>query len=631
MWDPTLAYPLMVDAAIYHDFDDNGVGFVDYASQSNVIFNLSDDDIQEGETITLSGSFSNDPQAHTLTINWGDGIEQDVVLPLGTFTFSIDHTYSDDPPSGTSADTLTVSATLADFSGGIANYSDSITMHNVAPTLNLGGPFALDPTFGSGGKVLTNFVGGSGDRGYDMAVQSDGKIIVVGQSDGDFAVARYNADGSLDTTFGTGGRVTTDFGTADDGARSVAIQPDGQIVVAGYRGPMWTTSDVALARYNPDGSLDSSFGVGGKAWADVSGSVATVALDVAMQPDGKIVVAGGYYPGVNGWDFFVARYTDAGALDTGFDTDGWLKTDFGVGSDSAYAVAIQSDGKIVAVGQAARTASTYDFGVARYNPDGSLDTSFDGDGKAMTDLGGFSDLASGVAVQPDCRIVAAGASYQLSGASDFGLVRYNANGSLDASFDDDGRVITNFGVPGDAAHAMVLQSDGKIVVAGEANGDFALARYNADGSLDATFAPDGKITTDLGTGDTGMAMAVQADGRIVVAGYSAQGATGVDFALARYFPAATVAEGRELSLVDLGTFTDPGFGTETFTYTINWGDGTTADTGSPAIDVAGSEGIDTAGSFDGSHTYADNGAYTVTVTVADDDGGSDVKTFIVTV
>ena len=390
-------------------------------------------------------------------------------------------------------------------------------------------PGDLDTTFDSDGKVTTDF-GGPFDRASGVAIQPDGKIVAAGVSgDGvsgnDFVLARYTRDGALDTGFDTDGKVTTDFGSRFEEASGVAIQPDGKIVAAGTSGD-FSLSDFALARYNGDGSLDSSFDIDGKVTTDF-GSL-DQALGVAIQPSGKIVAAGfsGVFPLV---DFVLARYNRDGSLDTSFDADGKVTTDFGSSSELATSVSIQPDGRIVAAG-----FSGDDFALARYNGDGSLDTSFDTDGKVTTDFGSFgqaSEVAHGVAIQPNGKIVAAGFSGDFP-LSDFALARYNGDGSLDTRFDTDGKVTTDFG-SFDQALGVAMEHDGRIVAAGTSGDfsllDFALARYNGDGSLDTSFDTDGKVTTDFGSFDQASEVAIQPNGRIVAAGFSQP-----DFALARY-------------------------------------------------------------------------------------------------
>ena len=209
---------------------------------------------------------------------------------------------------------------------------------------------ALDLPFGADGMVTTP-IGPGGDFASSMAIQADGKIVAAGYSwngsDYDFALVRYNADGSLDTNFDGDGKLATDFGSSNDAAISVAIQADGKIVAGGYSQNA-ITSDFALARYNADGSLDTSFDSDGMLTTNF-GSSNDAAISVAIQADGKIVAAGHSYIGGNGY-FALTRYNPDGSLDTSFDGDGMLTTDFGSSDDVAYSVAIQADGKIVVAG-----------------------------------------------------------------------------------------------------------------------------------------------------------------------------------------------------------------------------------------------------------------------------------------
>ena len=392
----------------------------------------------------------------------------------------------------------------------------------------------LDTTFDGDGKVTTA-VGSFDDYAVSAAIQSDGKIVVAGysfnvRSDLDFALTRYNSNGSLDTTFDGDGKVTTDFGGSSV-AYSIAIQSDGKIVVAGsaYNG---SNNDFALVRYNADGSLDTSFGTGGKVTTPI-GMSSDRGYSVTIQPDGKIVVAGQSWNGSN-YDFALTRYNSDGSLDTTFDGDGKVTTAVGNSDDEARGLAIQSDGKIVVAGYA-YNGSNYDFALTRYNSNGSLDTTFDGDGKVTTAVGSFDDYVSSLAIQSDGKIVVAG--YSGNVRWDFALTRYNSNGSLDTTFDGDGKVTTAVGSFDDVASSVSIQSDGKIVVAGsssdDSNVDFALTRYNSNGSLDTTFDGDGKVTTDFGAQDSAYSVAIQSDGKIVVAGGSSDGSNR-DFALARY-------------------------------------------------------------------------------------------------
>jgi uncharacterized delta-60 repeat protein len=388
---------------------------------------------------------------------------------------------------------------------------------------------SLDPSFSGDGKQTTDFFGAD-DRATGVGLERDGKIVAVGKRSSaatDFALARYNANGSLDPSFSGDGRQTTDFG-GSDGANGVAIQADGKIVAVG---DTLTTAgqNFALARYNPNGSLDSSFSGDGRQRTPFPGS--DHAAGVAIQADGKIVTVG--QTGDRG-DFALARYNPNGSLDPSFSGDGKQTTDFGGiygGLETATGVAIQGDGKIVAVG----VDADYDFALARYNPNGSLDPSFSGDGKQTTDFGG-NDVATGVAIQADGKIVAVGQRGTGPGGGDFALARYNPNGSLDTSFSGDGKQTTDFGAS-DGASDMAIQANGKIVAVGQrsspAGDDFALARYNPNGSLDPSFSGDGKQTTDFGASDGASDMAIQANGKIVAVGRTGDFS---DFALARYNP-----------------------------------------------------------------------------------------------
>jgi uncharacterized delta-60 repeat protein len=205
-------------------------------------------------------------------------------------------------------------------------------------------------------------------------------------------------------------------------------------------------------------------------------------------------------------------------LDPAFSSDGLVTTNFsGYHGDSAYALALQPDGKLVAAGDTfSGIYST--FALARYNPDGSLDATFSGDGKLTTGFAGTHAAAYALVMQPDGKLVAAGQS-----GGNFALARYNPDGSLDATFDGDGKVVTSLGGYGSAL-ALILQSDGKLVAAGYSSNNFALARYNLDGSLDTSFDGDGKLTTDFfGGTDEASALALQPDGKLVAAGRAGSG------------------------------------------------------------------------------------------------------------
>ncbi len=397
---------------------------------------------------------------------------------------------------------------------------------------------SLDSSFGSDGKVITVF-GTSNESANSIAIQSNGKIVVAGSSsngtNNEFTVTRYNTDGSLDSSFDSDGKVTTTIGSNAD-AFSVAIQSDGKIVLAG-NAIIGGRDEIAVARYNTDGSLDSSFDSDGKVTTTIG--EADYAASVVVQSDGKIVVAGSSATGGDS-NFALIRFNTDGSLDSSFDP---AVTPIGSANDEAYSVAIQSNGKIVVAGYSDNGAQRV-FAVARYNTDGSLDSSFNSDGKVTTAIGS-DDLAKSVAIQSDGKIVVAGSSSNGSD-NDFALIRYNTDGSLDSSFASDGKVITVFGSSGEFANSVALQSDGKIVVAGSSDNGaqrvFAVARYSADGSLDSSFDSDGKVTTAIGSGDFAFSVAIQSDGKIVVVGSSNNGSND-DFAILRYGQPAATAPG----------------------------------------------------------------------------------------
>jgi uncharacterized delta-60 repeat protein len=346
-------------------------------------------------------------------------------------------------------------------------------------------------------------------------------------------IPAWAAVGDLDTSFDNDGIQTTSIGSVQDIAYSVVMQSDGKIVAAGYS-DNGSNVDFAVVRYNTDGSLDTTFGTAGKVRTAI-GSGSDVANSVVMQSDGKIVAAGYSYNGSN-VDFAVVRYNTDGSLDTSFDLDGIVTTAVGSSNDTGRSVVVQSDGKIIVVGSS-ENLTGIEFAVVRYNTNGSLDTSFDTDGKATTAVGSSQDQARSVVLQSDGKIVAAG--FSANGSNfDFAVVRYNTNGSLDTSFDTDGKVTTDVGLALDISNSVVMQSDGKIVAAGYSrngsNDDFAVVRYDSNGSLDTTFSGDGIVTTAVGAGnDRGYSVAMQSDGKIVAAGYSYSG-TKYDFAVVRY-------------------------------------------------------------------------------------------------
>jgi uncharacterized delta-60 repeat protein len=397
-------------------------------------------------------------------------------------------------------------------------------------------PGSLDPTFGNGGKLTfgTSFGPLEYPQGFGIATQPDGKIVVAGKD----TIARLNPDGSFDTTFGNGtGQVA---GCCEiNYLTSIALQPDGKIVTAG--GYEADASDFwfLVARHNPDGSLDTSFGNKGHVTTPSSG----YARSVNIQKDGRIVVVGTHWYGQ------IQRYNADGTLDSSFGGgDGIVdRTELGY-SYQFYASTVQEDGKIIAVGELWNGPNYYDIAVFRFMPDGSVDTGFGSDGIATSAIGPYSDSAYSVAIQSDGKIVVAGAANNVPGGPfetpnrDFAIARFNSNGSRDTGFGTIGAVRTPINTGDDAARAVRIQSDGRIAVAGYSDDslliyDFALVRYHTSGALDTTFGGgDGITTLDFDNAqDRAYGMALDSQGRAVVGGASSKGDSLGVFALARFF------------------------------------------------------------------------------------------------
>ena len=401
-------------------------------------------------------------------------------------------------------------------------------------------PGDLDRSFRDDGTLVTNITPWNENVG-DMAIQLNGRIVVVGRAStrqgyGRFAVIRYRPDGALDRSFGGDGIVTTDLTAREDAATGVAIQPDGKIVVVGIATGARGRARFAVVRYERNGALDGTFGDDGAMTVRVAAGGNDDASDVAIGPDGKIVVVG-TTSALR--EIAVARIDPTGGLDPTFDGDG--KVTWAPGDGFAYgsAVALQPDGRIVVAGQS-WTESAFDgIVVLRYEPEGTLDEAFGTDGVATAEFtagtDGGGDGAGGVALQPDGKIVVAGdAGGPAEYTSRFGLARFGDDGALDATFGGDGTVRTNFTKLDDSARNLAIQPDGKIVAVGVAGfgwdslSTFALARYEADGSLDDTFGDGGKLRTPFGGAGPGglidilgaraAAVELQPDGRIVVAG-----------------------------------------------------------------------------------------------------------------
>jgi uncharacterized delta-60 repeat protein len=441
-------------------------------------------------------------------------------------------------PAGTSAAAVTVPAganeasiVISAQSGAAHSLPTNVTVQGQAPTASASHAMTVTVR-GLPGVVDTSFAGGivrqpvdSGeDYGKAMAVQADGKIIVAGSSTTAtgtwLSLVRFQRDGSPDTAFGTGGKVITQVGTqGNDGAFAVAVQTDGKIVVAGASDQGGATHlDFAVLRYKADGSLDSGFGQGGKVVADFAGDTDR-AWAVALQPDGKIVVGGeaNTGTGATGVDFALLRLNTDGSLDTSFGNGGKVLTPIAAstGSDAVHSLALQTvqgELRILAVG------GEGDFRAARYHADGTLDTGFGTQGRIGGLFNSVIGAARAVELLPNGGAVLAG---QIN--HHFAAVQLTAAGTLDTSFAQTGRIEKPLAANWNEATALVRQSDGKLILGGWAytgagsSGDFAALRLNADGSVDTGFGTAGVTITATAPGmkdDQGKALVLQADERV---------------------------------------------------------------------------------------------------------------------
>ena len=379
-------------------------------------------------------------------------------------------------------------------------------------------PGALDPSFGAAGFVQTNILGT--DQIFDITAQPDGKIIAVGSSGvNDYTIIRYLANGALDTTFDTDGIVFVDFGSTFDVARNVQIQLDGKIVVAGAG-----IVGSGVVRLNPNGSLDTTFGTNGK--VSISGFVAR---SLELQPDGKIVLGGS-----ESADFGIVRLNPNGSLDTTFDTDGRVTTDIEGEQDAANEIRIQTNGRIVAVGDASSFSKS---AVVRYLPNGALDTSFSGDGIAVNDfIPSNSEFTHSLVVDPISAAITTVANSTT--VNKMLIVSYKSNGELDTGFSGDGML--EISSPLTQGVDVVQQSDRKFIFAGGVFGngsadDVHLVRINLNGTIDTTFGNNGFVNLNDNGGFSNRSLFLVGDKLLI--GNNANGAT--DFGIERVNLSAT--------------------------------------------------------------------------------------------
>lgn len=392
------------------------------------------------------------------------------------------------------------------------------------------------------GKIYTQFTTNN-DAANAIALRAGGKPIVVGNvtnavsptSGTDFGIVAYNADGSLDLGFGSNGFASISF-DADDRANALAVQTNDKILVAG-KAANGSQYNLVVVRYNANGTLDNTFGIAGIATLEID-FFDSEAISIALQTDGKIVVAGLSHDQFNN-DFYaiLARFNTNGTLDNTFGTNGVVDLPAGNGY-AGKSVTIQADGKIVIA--CANLSGVGDFVVIRCNANGSIDNTFDTDGKVSTNVGTENSFAKSLVLTSDSRMIVCGAAKE-NGTDVLAMVAYNADGSLDNNFDNDGIVLTNLSPIHATANALaVVQPSGKLFLTGNttntSNADVLLARYNSNGSLDNSFDTDGVLILSVGYGNEGLnAIVTNTSGIPYMAGYYHNGHDN-DFLLMKLLP-----------------------------------------------------------------------------------------------
>jgi uncharacterized delta-60 repeat protein len=373
---------------------------------------------------------------------------------------------------------------------------------------------SLDNSFAGKGYVLSDIPESLNAQFYASAIQADGKLVVGGSinvgNSNEFFLQRYNQDGTLDQAFGAGGTVTTHFPISWSDLSDLSILPSGKILAAGRSLGLNFISSVAVVRYNTNGTVDDSFADNGFFNWSIDNSEIGISCMV-IQPDQKIVLAGSLvsnFPVDNRYDFILIRLNANGSIDESFGEAGIVLTDFNNQFDLIGDMVLQCDSKIVVVGEMFGDAGI-NIAVARYHSDGSLDNSFGTGGKTTVDIQSTEDAARAIAVVDNGKFVIGGWT---KGAEfyEFALVKLNANGTIDESFGQHGKVHTDFGPFDDRIWSMAIR-DGKIIVGGNTNetnrlqsdGNFALARYNSNGTLDETFGNGGKVSKDFSSGGFG--------------------------------------------------------------------------------------------------------------------------------
>ncbi len=400
---------------------------------------------------------------------------------------------------------------------------------------------SLDSTFSDDGILIDEIGSYTISQAIDIALSADGKLVIVGHvwngSTNDIAVTRYNSDGTLDTSFGDDGIKVFVLSSILSIMSDIQIQADGKILIAGFMDlGVGDALDMTIIRLNADGNLDSSFSNDGIQTIDINGD-ADYVISLKIQPDGKILAAG--FTGLTESDFALIRLLPNGNLDSSFNGTGIVTYNFGSSYDRGYAVDLMSDGRIILAGSMSNGLSE-DLGIIRYNSNGTFDNTFSDDGISTLTLSSGNDNCFGLSIQPDGKMVLIGTAYLTSSTNQIAAARLNIDGSLDNTFSDDGIQLVDLGNNSDWGLDLVIQPNGQILIAGmtapQGYTDFSLVRLQSNGSLDNSFGIGGFVTTPLNTdGDSPAAMALQNDGKVILVGQvSYESVDAVKLAAVRY-------------------------------------------------------------------------------------------------
>ena len=461
-------------------------------------------------TYTIGGTVTGLTGTVVLENNGGDEL---TIYVDGTFVFTT-------PLTDGSGYNVTVKAHPANQTCFVTNGAGIISGQDVTNIgVNCYTSEYLDTAFGINGVATYDSAKGD-DTGYSVITDSANRIVVAGYSsngpDLDITIWRFNPNGTPDTTFDTDGLVTWDSGNGDDKAYSVAIDSANRIIVTGE-----SASDLVVLRLNPDGSLDTTFGINGLVTWDGGGT--DTGYSVTSDSISRVLVSG-----ESASDIIILRLNANGTLDNTFRTNGVATWDGG-GTDTGYSVATDSTNRPIVAGH-----SSNNLIVSRFKTDGSLDNTFGTNGIVTYDSGQGDDTGYSVITDSANRIVVAG--YSSNGPDlDITIWRFNPNGTPDTTFDTDGLVTWDSGNGDDKAYSVAIDSANRIIVTGESASDLVVLRLNPDGSLDTTFGTNGVATWDSGSSDVGYSVTIDSANRAVVSGSRTNGSD-LDLTVWRYLP-----------------------------------------------------------------------------------------------